>query len=275
MNDLVARAGAHLLTVSLDFGRLAQARWPDSGAGVMEIGSGAAIYMGPGMFVNRAVGLGLAGPVSVREIERVEAFFAGREVKTEVLVCSEADPALAESLSKRGYELSSSRDLFAIPIERSSGWGSEPDSPSPDELRIVRVDETLFPTWRDMHGAGLASDPARRQVVEDFCEIAFRLPGAEDYLAFLGDTPVAAGSLIARAGIATLGGMTTLPEFRNRGLQAAMIRYRLDRVRDLGCDFATMEADPGSGSGRNARRAGFRPVALYEFFTRQAVNVEP
>ena len=65
-------------------------------------------------------------------------------------------------------------------------------------------------------------------------------------------------SMTISAGLADFGGMTTRPEFRRRGVQAACLAHRLSVARRAGCDLAVTSADPGGESARNIERAGFR-----------------
>jgi GNAT superfamily N-acetyltransferase len=55
-----------------------------------------------------------------------------------------------------------------------------------------------------------------------------------------------------------LGGASTIPELRRRGLQSALLRERLRYAFDHGCDLAVIAAEAGSNSQRNAERKGFR-----------------
>jgi GNAT superfamily N-acetyltransferase len=82
-----------------------------------------------------------------------------------------------------------------------------------------------------------------------------------DTLAFLAEVdghPAAAGALFLHEGVALLAGASTIPQFRRRGAQLALLEARLDHAKQAGCDVAMMGAAPGSGSQRNAERAGFR-----------------
>jgi GNAT superfamily N-acetyltransferase len=58
--------------------------------------------------------------------------------------------------------------------------------------------------------------------------------------------------------MAAFFGASTLPEFRNRGLQSALLQARLNLACEAGCDLAVIVTRPGSVSQRNAERAGFR-----------------
>jgi len=58
-------------------------------------------------------------------------------------------------------------------------------------------------------------------------------------------------------GVAGLFGASTLPAFRNRGVQTALLKQRLARAAAENCDLAVCIAAPGSSSQRNVVRLGF------------------
>jgi beta-glucosidase-like glycosyl hydrolase len=59
-------------------------------------------------------------------------------------------------------------------------------------------------------------------------------------------------------GVALLAGASTIPEWRHRGAQNALLAKRLVYAAHAGCDLAMMCAEPGGASQRNAERQGFR-----------------
>ncbi len=69
--------------------------------------------------------------------------------------------------------------------------------------------------------------------------------------------------------VAQLCGATTLPEKRRRGVQTALLRERLARARESGCEVAVVTTQPGSKSQQNVQRQGF--ALLYT----RAVLVRP
>jgi GNAT superfamily N-acetyltransferase len=77
------------------------------------------------------------------------------------------------------------------------------------------------------------------------------------FLAEVDGKPGAAGVLTMHEGVALFGGSSTIPEFRRRGLQTALLEERMRYAFDYGCDIAMMVAAPGSNSQRNAERKGF------------------
>jgi hypothetical protein len=63
--------------------------------------------------------------------------------------------------------------------------------------------------------------------------------------------------VVIRKRLAVLGGASTLPTFRRRGLQTALQHARLKLAARDGCDLAMTITQPGSTSQRNAERRGF------------------
>ncbi len=82
-------------------------------------------------------------------------------------------------------------------------------------------------------------------------------PGAECYLARVDGKVAGGGTLAVREGVAGLFGASTLPDFRKRGVQTALLHARLARAAGAGCDLAVCIALPGSISQRNMTRRGF------------------
>jgi ribosomal protein S18 acetylase RimI-like enzyme len=69
---------------------------------------------------------------------------------------------------------------------------------------------------------------------------------------------VAAGLIIPEHKVLALFGAGTLPEFRCRGIQAAMLSTRLRAGAEAGCDLAVVVTQGGTISQRNCERLGFR-----------------
>jgi len=88
-------------------------------------------------------------------------------------------------------------------------------------------------------------------------------PGWSCYVAYDGDAPAGAGALYVHEGVGWLGLGATLPEFRGRGAQSAILAARIEEARRLGCTAVTTETGElqdgrPSNSYRNIARAGFR-----------------
>lgn len=82
------------------------------------------------------------------------------------------------------------------------------------------------------------------------------------FYALDGDTPAGTGAMFASGSIAWLGGGTTLPSFRNRGAQKALIQARLQEGADRGVSTFVVEtempsADRANISNTNLAKMGF------------------
>jgi GNAT superfamily N-acetyltransferase len=82
-------------------------------------------------------------------------------------------------------------------------------------------------------------------------------PQVECYLARVHGAVAGGGTLILRDGVAGLFGASTLPAYRNRGVQTALLQTRIARAAQAGCDLVVCLAQPGSSSQRNVVRQGF------------------
>ena len=82
----------------------------------------------------------------------------------------------------------------------------------------------------------------------------------ECYLARIDGRVVGGATLGIRGRIAGLFGASTLPDYRNRGVQTALLHWRLRRAVEAGCELAMSLAHPGSHSQRNITRLGFQTL---------------
>ena len=94
--------------------------------------------------------------------------------------------------------------------------------------------------------------------MEAFGAVTAAREGTVCFLAEADGYPGAAGVLCIHDGVALLGGSSTVPEMRRRGMQSALLEARMRYAFEIGCDLAMMVAWPGSDSQRNAERKGFQ-----------------
>ncbi|MGB9008774.1 MAG: GNAT family N-acetyltransferase, partial [Candidatus Acidiferrales bacterium] len=92
-------------------------------------------------------------------------------------------------------------------------------------------------------------------VMEGFCH---RSSPCSFLLAYVDGEPAGGGVVSAYQGVAGLFGASTLPAFRRRGVQTALLRARLAWALDNDCDLVVSITQPGSISHRNIERFGFR-----------------
>jgi GNAT superfamily N-acetyltransferase len=205
--------------------------------------------------LNRVVGLGVETPATEDD---VDAALAALPEGTTFYVAVEPDA--------RPPELP--RWLAARSLEPGWGWmrfdrGVEPLPAAPTALRLV-------PASSDEHLAAFARIVRIGYGLPEAAEAAVsRIEGTrwEPWLALDGDEPAGAAAIYADEGVGYLGFAATLPDHRGKGAQTALLRHRIARAAELGCDLLVTETgerrdDRPSDSYRNLLRAGFREVAV-------------
>ena len=116
---------------------------------------------------------------------------------------------------------------------------------APDLDLFVRLSTTGAPRAE----RGLRQTLARAEFARWLC-----------YVGFVDGKPAAHAGLYRdqETGTAVLAAAATLPGFRGRGCQTALLHRRLTDAATSGCDLAVGEASPGTTSQRNMERIGLR-----------------
>jgi len=219
---------------------------------VEEIAGGFALYAGDGSPANRAAGLGLHGPVHHAELERVEQFFHSRNALAKLDVCPLADESLFELLKHDAYHLEGFFNALARPL-------TDDTTPAESaEIQITRAKPEEAELWicTTAQGFAEADDPSQRDL--DILAPNFHSANAACFFAWMDGQPAGGGAMFIHQGTVELGGASTRPAFRKRGVQTALLQARLTAARSAGCDLAMVMTEPGSDSQRNIQRAGFQ-----------------
>jgi GNAT superfamily N-acetyltransferase len=224
---------------------------PTDPIALLEVAGGCAFCGGPGYPVNQIVGMGLYGEVTTKDLDEVEEFFRSRGVPSSVVLSPLADESLRNLLGERGYGIAEFNSVLIRRIEPG-----EPFSP-PDGIAIERVTPETVGDWMAAIAKGFEQDIV---VAESVFGGFAALPGATSFLARIEGSVVAGagGRIIPEARIAAFFGTATLPDYRGRGVQTALIARRLHEASLHGCEYAVVSTNPGSGSQRNMERRGFR-----------------
>jgi GNAT superfamily N-acetyltransferase len=94
---------------------------------------------------------------------------------------------------------------------------------------------------------------------------AYRRVGlAHCYLAELDQIPCAVGLSLRVGDLCLVDGAATLPAFRGRGAQLALLSQRFRDARDAGCRLALTRTAEASASQRNLARAGMHVARITE-----------
>jgi len=248
---------------------------PELRSVVIPVGGGVAVFVGPGSPTNKMIGVGFDGPPDERELDRVERVFADRGAPLQAEVSTLADPAWHACLARRGYEPRGFENLLGYPL--ASDAGPAPEPALPDGYSIERATTENLPTLTDvmvegfgapdMGGVGGDAIPPADELRRWFT-LTMAVPGFEGVLVRADGIIVAGGILRLDGGVAQFCGAATRPEFRRRGLQSALLRWRLAHAHAKGCDVAVVTTQPASKSQQNAQRAGFQLLSARQLLVK-------
>lgn len=238
------------------FARVLAERDPSWRSEVREVAGGRLVLCGDGMYVNRLIGAGIEAPLTGADLDTVVERSRAVGVAAAVQVTPLTHPASRAALAEHGFVRDPVADVAALvrplpgpPIDAPPGIGVRPVTTAAD-----------LATWQETNarGWGLSNDSARR-IADAFARAAHVVDGDGMVVAHDLQTgePVGCASTTLRDRIATVGAMSTVPEQRRRGVQAALLAFRLRRAHEQGCSLAASTAVTGGASERNLVRHGF------------------
>ncbi len=215
------------------------------------------------MMLNRVIGLGVREPATDAGLDEIAERFGGREHM--VSVAPGAEPAdLADRLRERGYRPRSAWVKFRR--------GAITPAPASTDLQVELVDGARAGDLARVVSEGFGM-PAHVGV--PLMRVVGR-PGWACFLALAGDRPAAAGLVYTSGDTAWLGVAATLPEFRRRGGQAALMVARILHASRHGCrrivtETGELAQGQPNASYRNILRLGFEAAYVRPNF----VSPEP
>ena len=95
---------------------------PATTVAVERVAGGYAVYCGANSPITQAVGLGLNGPVSAEEFDRLEEFYFSRNEPVRAETSPLADTSLFALYRERGYGVTEFSNVMVRPIERDERW---------------------------------------------------------------------------------------------------------------------------------------------------------
>ena len=202
--------------------------------------------------ITQTFGLGLFDHLTPEALDEIEEFFQHRGAEVMHEVCPFGGTETLGMLCERRYR----------PIEISNVMYraiAKEEEPVPSNIRVRMVAADDAGLWSRISARGWTHEhPELEEFLIGMGEVCVARENSPCFLAEIDGVPGAAGALIIYEGVALLGGAATVPEFRRRGLQAALLQERMRFAAEYGCDLAMMVAEAGSNSQRNAERKGFR-----------------
>lgn len=239
---------------------------PSAGADILEINEGVLAFGGLRCLWNRSMGLGVAGPMTAEELDRAEAFYAGRNPSVVIELSPFADPALIAALEARGYQRLGTKHVLVAPVEvleGSVGFRAR------GAVTVARIEPEGEAEWVATVGRGFTEEGEVPFELTQALRESFHRPKVTAFLARCEGTPAGGGAVARVAGVAMLFGTSTLPEWRRRGVHTALVRARLEEAANAGCDLATVTVLPESTAEQSFAVQGFRLAYARTRFVRE------
>ncbi|MDF1501559.1 GNAT family N-acetyltransferase [Roseisolibacter sp. H3M3-2] len=226
---------------------------PAVGATWTDVAGTWAMFDGVGSPITQTFGFGLFAPAEPAHLEALEAFFDARGAAAYHEVSPLADPAHLALFAARGYR---PIELTTVLHQPLAGYAPPPPRGAGVTARPIGAGERA--AWADLSAGGWSETPEAAAFMREFGGVTARAEGMACFVAEIDGTPAGAGAVALHGEVVVLAGASTLPAWRGRGAQGALLAARLAYAAARGCDLAMMGAAPGSTSQVNAERAGFR-----------------
>jgi GNAT superfamily N-acetyltransferase len=227
---------------------------PESGAQWISVAGAWAMFDGVDSPWTQTFGLGLFQMPTVAELTAIEDFFKERGARVFHEVSPLADKALLTLLGERGYRPFEMSSVMVLPLSAPAS----PRGESGSSVTVRVVDKEEGETWARTSAEGWSEYKEFAHLMLEMGRIVATAKGNTLFLAELDGLVIGAGGLSIHEGVALFAGASTIPAWRRRGAQRALLEARFQYAREAGCDLAMMCSEPGSSSQRNAERQGFR-----------------
>ncbi|MES1260764.1 MAG: GNAT family N-acetyltransferase [Acidobacteriota bacterium] len=227
---------------------------PGSGAEWRDFGGTYAMFDTPDSPVTQTFGLGMFGAVTAAGLDEAEAFFRHRGAPVHHEISPLADKSVWPLIFDRRYRPLEFTSLLFLELRNVA---PPEGAATPVRVRVANAAEAAL--WAATAAHGWNGDhPEMAEALDPLMRTVFHVAGVTHFFAERDGRPVGTAALNIQNGVALLAGASTIPEARRQGAQRALLAARLQFAAEAGCDLATMGAEPGSASQRNAERAGFR-----------------
>lgn len=240
------------------------------------VGGGWMTFAGAGSWANQACALGIDGPVSGADLDRLVEFYRSRGVEPRIEVCSFAHESLLVGLAERGFVLKEFENVFVRTLDGVDDWRALHPNGWPMEVGLARVDPTDADQVEEhvrVAMSGFTEVP--NEAMLEAGRRSTRHPETVAFNAVVDGRLVGAGAMGLSQGIGVLFGTSVLPEFRRRGIQLALILERLRVASEGGAPFVTIHSAPGISTERNAARLGFTLAYVKVVMVRPTPGLAP
>ena len=189
-------------------------------------------------------------------IDPILQWYAQHGIPCQIDLCPyQANQDLLLSLAKHGlYQSSYDMVLYGIP--------SPHISPLPPHIVVRTVHPQELDLFSDLFAQGFLESfegfDVDIRLLGEYAKGLYGRPGWHLYLTCVEETPAAVALLYREEQIASLVAGATVPQFRGRGCQTALIQRRIADAAHAGCTLLVTQTRVGTTSQHNMERAGMR-----------------
>jgi GNAT superfamily N-acetyltransferase len=201
--------------------------------------------------LNRAIGFGFEQACDAEQLGTLRTFFRRQRKTRWFLECSPDASIDRTAIAASGAVVGGAQVKLVATLDTL-------DSLPAPRLYVEEATASDASCFMNMVGSQLQVPECVRPAIVS----TIGQPGWHFYFAMLDDGPVAGAAMFVEGGGAWLGWAATLPEYRNRGAQSALLVRRIRDAKAAGCRWVSADADPASSapnpSLRNMTRLGLR-----------------
>ena len=197
-------------------------RAPNVGATWLDVAGTWAMFDGVDSPLTQTFGFGLFSVPASSQLDVIEHFFALRASSACHEVSPLADPMALALLSAAGFRPIEQSMVLHQPLPVGA-----PQHPHADvQVRVIGADEVAL--WAETSAAGWGEYPELGDFMRDIGGVMATSRNTYCFAGEIDGVVAATGALSLHEGVALLAGASTVPAFRGRGAQNALLQVRLD-----------------------------------------------
>jgi|ERR1700734_1218357 len=236
-------------------------RIPGMATTVQELAGGVLGFSGPDIPFTRAIGVGTSRPADRIDVEAIEMFYRERNSPVRMVISERTHILLPNLLKTKGYESGGFLQNWWLPLTTRKAL------PASQNVEILPARRDQAEQWARTVAAGfeeecLPIDDCRlsEETLDTFYCLGFS-DGAHAFFAKLDGVVAGGGVLHIAQQTASIRTTSCRLQYRNKGVQRALLAYRLEEAAKAGCRYAFSSTDKLGASSRNLRNVGFRTLS--------------
>lgn len=219
----------------------------------LDVLGGVACYINENDPLSQAIGIGLKDNVSKEDFDQLENFYREKNATCAIELCPLVHPDLLYWLNVRNYTVIEFSNMMFLDLTRPIKLLSS----SAEIIVSETEDYDLFSSVVAL-GFSEKENPMSR-AISRFIRTYAELNHVKCFIAKIDRVAVGGASIAINSnGVADLALTSTLADYRGRGIQRALIYYRLMYALEQNASLAVATFSPGSISQRNFERYKFR-----------------